>query len=625
MRSLILFIPIMCVAATVPVDISAVRTGPITVSTTTESITVRWPDEASRMWSAEFSLNSERPLITMIGVGSAAVVRNAYPQFWAVTGKRRGRAGFDEFFDFPGSDPEGTRRFEGAFRPVRAVARSIGNRVEVLFTGLKLGIFEGGIAYTFYPGSRLIYQEAVVSTQEPDTAYLYDTGLRLAAPASGVSPGRREVFSPITYYDTQGKLRTEMTTGPDRHPAYVRYRAIAAQLDSGSLAVFPPPHTYIAPRDYTTNMGYVWFHGWAGRTGRGEIGLGVRHPVDDGAGQYYPWINAPPATIQRLGVFYMVSDRPPDAALQDVLRFTNRDRFPALPGYQTLTSHWHWGYTIQALNQGENWAPPFTQVLKDMGINAAMTCDFHGDGHPRDLTDLRLEELDAYYRMCRRQSDSQFLLIPSEEANVLLGGHWTVTFPKPVYWFMSRKTEGPLQRTHARYGTVYHVGSPDDILAMVQREHGIMYQAHPRTKDSFGFPDKVRDTSFFRDPSFIGAGWKAMPADRSTLVQGIRALNLLNDMNNWGLPKRLLAETDMFAIDHTSELYAHMNANYVRIAELPDFDHYGRLLDAVSRGDYFISMGEVLLPQVEISKTSPSAIQAAANVRWTSSRFPPEI
>ena len=61
--------------------------------------------------------------------------------------------------------------------------------------------------------------------------------------------------------------------------------------------------------------------------------------------------------------------------------------------------------------------------------------------------------------------------------------------------------------------------------------------------------------------------------------------------------RRLLAETDMFAIDHTSELYAHMNANYVRIGALPDFDNYGRMLEAVSRGDYFISMGEVLLPE----------------------------
>ena len=83
------------------------------------------------------------------------------------------------------------------------------------------------------------------------------------------------MVSPVTYYDTEGKLQTVMTTGPDRRPAYVRYRAVAAMLDGGSMAVFPPPHTYIAPRDYTTNMGYVWFHGWAGR---GDAGVGHRRP-----------------------------------------------------------------------------------------------------------------------------------------------------------------------------------------------------------------------------------------------------------------------------------------------------------------------------------------------------------
>ena len=617
MRALVFLIPMLSAAAIVPADISGVMPGPIAVSASAETLTVRWPDESSRTWIAEFSLNSDKPLMTKIAVGATEVLRSAYPQYWAVTGKRRGRAGWDEFFDFPGNDPDGTRRFESAFLPVSVKVTSVGNRIEVLFQGLKLGIFEGGIAYTFYPGSRLIYQEAVVSTAEPNTAYLYDTGLRFAAPAIGVRPGRREVVSPVTYYDTEGALHTEMTTGPDRRPAYVRYRTVAAQLDAGSLAVFPPPHTYIAPRDYTTNMGYVWFHGWAGRTGRGELGLGVRHPADDGAGVYYPWINAPPGTVQRMGLFYLVSDGKPDAALEDVLRFTNRDRFPALPGYKTLTSHWHWGYTVQAMDQGENWVPPFKQELEDMGIDAAITCDFHGDGHPQDLTDLRLEELNAYYRVCRKQSDSKFLLIPSEEANVILGGHWIVVFPKPVYWFMSNPTHVPLRQTRSKYGTVYRVGSPDDILEMVQREQGIMYQSHPRTKDSFGYPDKVRDTNFFRDPCFIGAGWKAMPADRSNLRQGIRALNLLDDMNNWGLGKNLLAETDMFAIDHTSELYAHMNANYVRTGELPDFDHYGHMLDAVRRGDYFISMGEVLLPEVEISNASPSVIKVKARIQWT--------
>jgi hypothetical protein len=282
-----------------------------------------------------------------------------------------------------------------------------------------------------------------------------------------------------------------------------------------------------------------------------------------------------------------------------------------------LTSHWHWGYTIQALHEGEDWVPPFKQVLEEMGIDATITADFHGDGHPRHLTDLRLEELAAYYRMCRKISDSKFLLIPSEEANVHLGGHWSLAFPKPVYWFMSKASEGPLQREHPKYGSVYHVGSPADVIEMIRRERGILYQAHPRTKSSFGYPDKIRNTEFLLDPRFIGTGWKAMPADRSTLRQGVRALKLLDDMNNWGLSKRLLAETDMFAIDQTSELYAHMNANYVRIDGLPSFDDYGRLLEAVQRGDYFISTGEVLLPAVEISTASPAAITATARVQWT--------
>ena len=51
---------------------------------------------------------------------------------------------------------------------------------------------------------------------------------------------------------------------------------------------------------------------------------------------------------------------------------------------------------------------------------------------------------------------------------------------------------------------------------------------------------------------------------------GERSLTLLDDMSNWGLRKLLLAEVDVFQIDHTHELYAHMNINYVRAAALPD-------------------------------------------------------
>jgi hypothetical protein len=269
------------------------------------------------------------------------------------------------------------------------------------------------------------------------------------------------------------------------------------------------------------------------------------------------------------------------------------------------------------LERGEDWEPPFRQVLVDMGIDSAVTSDFHGDGHPQDKTDLRLQELEAYYRMCRNQSDSRFLLIPSEEGSTYLGGHWSIFFPKQVLWFMSKGTPGPLVRQHPKYGTVYHAGSPEDVIEMVRKENGIIYQTHPRTKSSYTYPDKVRNTDYFLDPHYTGAGWKAMPSDPSSLRQGVRALKLLDDMNNWGLPKRLLAETDMFYIDHTSELYAHMNANYVRIPGLPQFDQYGRMMEAVRRGDYFITMGEVLLPEVSISTADASTVTAKVKAQWT--------
>src|SRR5689334_17046425 len=64
MRFAILLIPTYVFAANMPADLSAVRPGVITVAATSESLTLRWPDESSRTWIAEFSLDSAKPLIT---------------------------------------------------------------------------------------------------------------------------------------------------------------------------------------------------------------------------------------------------------------------------------------------------------------------------------------------------------------------------------------------------------------------------------------------------------------------------------------------------------------------------------------------------------------------------------
>ena len=580
--------------------------GPVTTEQKPGVLIVRWPDEASRAWSAEFALDPAKPLITAIRVGDKTLIERARPLFWCETGKRRG--GWDAFFDRPFTHPDGTRRFVGDFQLRWARARSMGDRLEIFFEGLRLGPFQGGVAFTFFPGSRLIQQEAVASTNEPDTAYFYDAGLRLAAEADRLAGWNMQ--SEVAYFDQEGALRMERSEF-ERTPVKARHRAIALRTSGGSIAAFPAPHQYFFARDTTQNLGYPWHSSY-----RGEVSIGIRQLPDDNL-PFYPWANAPPQTQQRMSIFYLLSDQEPATALRQTLRYTNQDRFPDLPGYKKLATHWHFAYTVQAMLKGLDWTPPFKPVLKALGVDAAMIMDFHGDGHPQDLTGVRLKELAAYYRAARAQSEQDFLIIPAEEANAHLGGHWGLVFPKPVYWFMKRPADKPFESKDPTYGTVYHVGNEQEMLDLMRREGGYAYQSHPRTKGSTGFPDKIKETAHFRDSRYWGAGWKAMPSDLSSLRQGLRALNLLDDMNNWGLPKRLIGEVDVFQIDSTHELYAHMNVNYVRLERLPDFDHYGQVLEALNRGDYFVSTGEVLLAKTEIKQGSQEQIVVRTEITWT--------
>ncbi len=576
----------------------------VTATQSPDAIRVSWQDEKNLPWTAEFSKDPKKPLITAIKQGDKTILKDARPSYWIESGKRRG--GFDEFFDFPPSHPDGTRRFQSDFKPSNPKVTTKGDRIEVSFEGLRVGQFSGRMAYTFYPGTRLVQQEAVVSTREPDTAFYYDAGLEWNGEADR-KPGDT-MRSEIDYYNTRGQIEKKILNffASERQPVQARYRTVAMRMADGAVAAFPAPHQYFMPRDFTSNLGFVW-----ARSFRGREALGIRQLPDENW-VYYPWMNAPLGSEQRLSLFLQISTGSPESALEDVLRYTNRDRFPTLPGYKTVAPHWHLAYTVQAMEYGAEWVPPFKPVLKDMGIDAAIIADFHGDGHPSDTGELRRKELEAYFRMTKAQSDDRFLIIPAEEANVHLGGHWIVVFPKPVYWNLSREASEPFVEENSRYGKFYRAGNKAELLDLIRREDGLIYTTHPRTKGSVGYPDKYKDEEFFKDDHFLGTGFKAMPADLSTLRQGLRALRTLDDMNNWGLRKRLIGEEDMFQFDSTHELYPHLNANYVKLDRLPGWDRYAEVLTPLRRGDYFVSQGTVLLPAVKITRKG-----VTADVRWT--------
>jgi hypothetical protein len=595
-------------AAKIVADVSGVRPGPIAVVQDTQSLKVRWRDTTANQWEATFSLDTAKPLITAIAVNGKDVVTLAQPVYRCTTGKRSG--GWDAFFDFPPAKPAGTHRFLQEFHPTAAAARTIGNRVEVTFNGMKLGIFSGELRYIFYPGTPLIQQVALLSTQEPDTAYFYDAGLQMASPEDVRAGGN--MASSIVYYDAAGQL-TRLTSpyGSERHTLTVRYRTVAAKMGSGSLAVFPPPHRYMFARDYTTNQGYLWYTAW-----RGQVGLGAQQYPDDNTG-IDPWMNAPPGTVQEMGLFLLPGAGDPDAALKEVLAYTHNDRFPHQDGFITFAPHWHLAYTVQAMEKGSDWVPPFKPVMENAGIDAAMIMDFHGDGHPADLTGLRLHELDEYYKMCRSQSDAKFLLIPAEEANVYLGGHWALVFPRPVYWMQGRNPGEPFKSVDAKYGTIYRVGSAEEMWTLIKAEGGYVYQTHPRTKGSTGFPDKILNTGYFRDPSYLGTGWKSMPSDLSLPQLGQRGFKTIDDLNNLGFRKHMLGEIDVFQLSEGDELYGLLNLNYLRLPHLPTFDHYDEILKSVQKGDGFISTGEVLLPAFELSGRGSGEVRMNARITST--------
>jgi hypothetical protein len=270
-----------------------------------------------------------------------------------------------------------------------------------------------------------------------------------------------------------------------------------------------------------------------------------------------------------------------------------------------------------------------------MGVRMVHLAEFHGDGHPLDPGPLRVPELETMVAECRRLSDDELLLMPGEEANVYLGmnepgkhpGHWLYLFPKPVYWVMRRSPGEPFAEDHPRFGTLYHVGNRDEMLELIKREHGLSWTAHARIKASAWTPDIYRNEDFYLADTWLGAAWKAMPADLSRPRLGDRVLDLFSDMDNWGQKKYVVGEVDVFKLDHTHELYGHMNVNYVRLDRLPKFDEgWQPLLDALRGGRFFVTTGEVLPREFTVGgKVSGETLSLAegdrpevrATLEWT--------
>lgn len=594
-----------------------------------DGLAVEWPAGPA---PARVVLNSDprEPLIRSLELDGRAILGPLDPVLTVTVGTRLASEGrppamdpFNEFFDSPAQRPHETHAGQHDPNGPRAfTVSSAGRRASVSLAGLHAGPFTGRWQLGFFAGSPLVQLEAVVRTDRPRTAFLYDLGL--AAPAS--PPWNR-----IGWMDTDGALQ-HAEPGDDRTVA-VRHRALVAESREGSVAILPPPHQFFFPRDFTDNLKTAWFGaGHRGLIPVSAFGIGQ---ATTGGGSFVPWFNAPPGTEQHLGAFLLLSPGDTAAALDQTLRYTHGDRFPALPGAATFTTHWHLARSVQAMKEraeGRLQTPEFVSMFKDMGVQIVHLAEFHGDGHPQDPGPVRRAELQAMFDECRRLSDDQILFLPGEEANVYLGpsrslgpaGHWVYLFPRPVAWIMKREASQPFVAADPDFGQLYRVGDRADMQRLLEVEKGLAWTAHPRIKASAWAPDSYREEDFYRSDHWLGAAWKAMPADLSREKLGERVLGLLDDMANWGQRKYVPGEVDVFQLDRTHELYGHMNINYLQLDRLPRHgESWEPVMDALRDGRFFVTTGEVLIRDFRIGGQSsggtlpPGRARMQASLSWT--------
>ena len=584
-----------------------------------DSLLVKWSTAAG---STELNLNlsGEEALVKSIAVGKdgdkpVVVLRDADPFCVLTIGQRdlKKRGGWTIFFDRTSRKPSESGKLD--FKLDSVLARSKGNRCVVDLEGLEGQSFSGKWRFTFYAGCDLIHLQAVVETKKDARALLYHTGLTCVPKGKAVS-----------WIGLDDKVQEVRATPREAQPEKTRNRAIALETQAGSVALFPPPHRYFYPLDEAYNLGFTW-HGAGFMEEVPGFGIGIRQDLE-GDRRWVPWSNAPPGTNQELGIFWLPSlDR--GGKLFDRIRaYTHGDRFPAVPGHKTFTSHYHIEHATKLLEsrekKGEAALPPalrkpeFVKVFKESGMQIVHLAEFHNRlGRSRRDPDKALPLLETLHAECARLSDEEFLLLPGEEPNVHLGGHWISFFPRPVMWVLNRAKGKPFVEEHPKFGRVYHVGSPEDVLKLMEVEKGLMWTAHPRIKSSTGFPDFYRDKPFFKSDRYLGGAWKAMPADLSRQRLGWRVLDLLDDMSNWGERKHVVGEVDIFQVDRTTEFYAHANVNYLRLDRIPRFEEgWDPVLKALRDGAFFLSTGEILMPQFTIGgKQSGETLKLGASAR----------
>ena len=519
----------------------------------------------------------------------------------------------------PRKDEE-VRRASAMYQAKVCDVKTNGGRLEVSFPGVTLGVFEGRLQYDFFKGINLIRQVVIAKTERQSVAYKYDGGLK-GLPIQAASK--------VIWRDLAGRWQDQRFGGPvNRDPAVVwsSNRLIAADLAGGSIAAFPPPHSFYGARESNQVLGDNYYR----KDSDTSFAFGIRQAEKEEDPEFlhnFALTSARPGTWQQMPVFFYISPEPAPAAVEAALTYTHGDRFKPLPGYQIMGSHYHVGMVPRLKESGS-----LDNRLNDVESMKAVGVNIYGiiDGvRGREEGEAYLAAQAEYYDAARRQSDKTFLVMPNKEnTGIDIGGHHDLMVSKPVFWLIGRKPGQPLVEQHPKYGKVYNLGTPADLFEMTKLENLIINMPHPRSKGSTGYPDAVKETHFAQE-TYEGAGYRwGMGIDGSEKrLCEYRCLGLFDEMTNWYVDRSMPLKHMQAISESRSDIgergkpsydatYANGPVNYLKIDRLPTADDMSPIINTMKRGDYFVTSGEVLISSYAVEGTGDKRT-ITAEVEWT--------
>jgi hypothetical protein len=657
-------------------DLAGYKTLPgLTAAVADDTLTVSWDGDNNQELRMRLAINAGTPTIKELALRKkggqwATLASNLTPEFRVVSGLRRAtqqqteplvklgialtpevidKIKWEAFWDAPlyieGSGelppthqtaipalkgvanqpglprkPEEVKRSTATYKAKGCEVRTNGARLEISFPGVELGIFAGRLQYDVFKGSNLIRQVVIAKTDVPSVAFKYDGGLK-GLPIQAASR--------VVWRDLAGRWQDQRFGGSvNKDPAVVwsSNRLIAADLPGGSIAAFPPPHSFFGARESNQVLGDNYYR----KDSDTAFAFGIRQAEKEEDPEFlhnFALTSARPGTWQQMPVFLYVSGEAAPAAVDAALTYTRGDHFKPLPGYQVMGSHYHVGMVPRLKETGS-----LDNRLNDVDSMKAVGVNIYGiiDGvRGREQGEAYLAAQAEYYDTARRQSDKTFLVMPNKEnTGIDIGGHHDLMVSKPVFWLIGRKAGQPLVEQHPKYGKVYNLGSPADLFEMTKLENLIINMPHPRAKGSTGFPDAVKETHFAQE-TYEGAGYRwGMGIDGSeTRLCEYRCLGLFDEMTNWYVDRSMPLKHMQGISESRSDIgergkppydatYANGPVNYLKIDRLPTVDDMSSIINTMKRGDYFVTSGEVLISNYAVEGTGDKRT-ISAEVEWT--------